>query len=97
MSLKVLSSHTIVVKIDQPIQQVLQKPDLARKMVTCLGELSGFDIRYEPKTVIKAQALIDFLLEMIDEEGIQDSSWMLYVDGALNAKSCGARVILEKE
>jgi hypothetical protein len=37
-------SHTVIVRSDQPIRQVLQKPDLAGRMVTWSVELSEFDI-----------------------------------------------------
>ena len=66
-------------------------------MVTWAVELSEFDIRYEPRAAIKAQVLVDFLIEMIDEEELGDSAWTLYVDGALSTKGCGTRVILERE
>ena len=33
----------------------------------------------------------------MDEEKSGDLTWMLYVDGASSTKSCGARVILERE
>ena len=36
-------------------------------------------------------------MEMVDEETVQDPSWMLYVDGALSIKGCGVGVILEIE
>ena len=81
----------------QPIRQVLQKPDLAGRMVTWSVELSKFDIRYEPQVAIKAQALADFLVEMVDEAESGDLTWTLYVDGASITKGCEARVILEKE
>ena len=76
---------------------MLQKPDLVVRMVTWSVELSEFDILYEPRTAIKAQALADFLVEMVDEELSQDPSWMLYVDEASSAIGCGVGVILEKE
>ena len=66
-------------------------------MVTWSMELSESNIRYEPKIVIKAQALADFLAEMVNEEVTKDPSWTLYVDRASSAKGCGARVILEKK
>ena len=50
-------------------------------------ELYEFDIRYEPRTAIKAHVLVDFLAEMVT----------LYVDGASSTKGSGADVILEKE
>ena len=62
---------------------------------TLLRKKNNF--RYEPITAIKAQALTDFLVEMVDEEAAHDPSWMLYVDKALSAKGCGVGVILEKE
>ena len=65
-------------------------------MVTWSIELSKFDIQYEPWTAIKAQALVDFLIEIVDKEESRDLSWMLYVDGASRMKGCGARIILEK-
>ena len=60
-------------------------------------ELSEFEIQYEPKTIIKAQVLANFLVEMVDKEEAQDSSYMLHVDGASIAKECEVDVILEKE
>ena len=41
--------------------------------------------------------LADFLVEMVDKEEAQDSSWTLPIDGAFSAKGCGASIILEKE
>ena len=83
-------AHTIILRTDQPIRQVLQKPNLAGRMVTWSIELSKFDIRYEPRVAIKAQALADFLVEMVDEAESSDLTWMLYIDGASSTKGCGA-------
>ena len=46
---------------------------------------------------MKAQALADFLVEMVDEEEPDDSAWTLYINGASSTKVCGAEVILERE
>ena len=43
-------------------------------MVTWSVELSEFNIRYEPRIAIKAQTLVDFLIEMVDEEESLDPS-----------------------
>lgn len=37
-------SHRIIVRTDQPIRQVLHKPNLARRMVSWSIELSEHDI-----------------------------------------------------
>ena len=60
-------------------------------------ELFEFDTRYEPGAAIKAQALADFLVEMVDEVESIDPTWALYVAGASSTKGCGAGIILEKE
>jgi hypothetical protein len=40
-------SYPIVVKTDLQLRQVLQKPDLAGRMVSWSIELSEYDIKYE--------------------------------------------------
>ncbi|XP_072066700.1 uncharacterized protein [Arachis hypogaea] len=60
-------SHRIVVRTDQAIRQVLQKPDLAGRMMTWAIELSQYDLQYEPRHAIKAQAMADFLVEVTGE------------------------------
>ncbi|XP_072080951.1 uncharacterized protein [Arachis hypogaea] len=89
-------SHRVVVRTDQAIRQVLQKPDLAGRMMTWAIELSQYDLQYEPRHAIKAQAMADFLVEVTgdlpEETGTR---WRLHVDGASNQTSGGAGVILE--
>ena len=87
----------IVVRTDKPIWQILQKLDLAGRMVSWSIELSEFDIQYEPRTAVKAQALTNFLAEIVDNEDPQEIGWALHVDGASNSKGCRAEAILEKE
>nr|XP_025634567.1 uncharacterized protein LOC112728581 [Arachis hypogaea] len=88
--------HRVVVRTDQGIHQVLQKPDLAGRMMTWAIELSQYDLRYEPRHAIKAQAMADFLVEVTgdptEEAGIR---WRLHVDGASNQTSESAGIILE--
>ena len=64
-------------------------------------ELSEFDIRYKPKTVIKGQVLADFVMEFTSAEPAENSQtptdlaiWRLSVDGATNAQGSGAGLIL---
>jgi len=48
-----LQSFTVVVMTNLPIHKVLQKPDVAGRMVRWAVELSEFDIQYEPRGPIK--------------------------------------------
>ncbi|XP_016205112.1 uncharacterized protein LOC107645570 [Arachis ipaensis] len=88
--------HQVVVRTDQGIRQVLQKPDLAERMMTWAIELSQYDLSYEPRHAIKAQAMVDFLVEVTGNP-IEDADtrWKLHVDGASNQTSGGAGIILE--
>ncbi|RDY14220.1 pol, partial [Mucuna pruriens] len=86
----------IIVKTDLPIRQVLGKPDLAGRMVAWSVQLSEFDITFESRGKVRAQALADFLVEMtpaaeMDGEG----EWFLSVDGSSNRTGSGAGIILE--
>nr|KYP70634.1 Retrovirus-related Pol polyprotein from transposon opus [Cajanus cajan] len=56
-------SYEVVIRTDHLIRQVLQKPNLAGRMMKWSVKLSEFSIKYEPRGAIKAQALADFLME----------------------------------
>ncbi|XP_025647559.1 uncharacterized protein [Arachis hypogaea] len=89
-------SHQVVVRTDQGIRQVLQKPDLAGRMMTWAIELSQYDLSYEPRHAIKAQAMADFLVEVTGNPAeVTDTRWKLHVDGASNQTFGGADIILE--
>jgi len=57
-------SFAVVVMTDLPIRKVLQKPDVAGRMVLWVVELSEFDIQYEPRGPIKGQVYTDFVVEL---------------------------------
>nr|KYP44754.1 Retrovirus-related Pol polyprotein from transposon opus [Cajanus cajan] len=65
-------SYEVIVRTDYPIRQVLQKPDLAGRMMKWSIELSEHSIKYEPRGAIKAQILADFVMELTApvDEGI---------------------------
>ena len=66
-------------------------------MVAWSVELFNSDIKCEPRITIKAQALADFLVEMVDNREHKESRCTLSVDGASSTKGSGADVILEKK
>ncbi|XP_020206975.1 uncharacterized protein LOC109792009 [Cajanus cajan] len=91
-------SYEVVIRTDHPIRQVLQKPDLAGRMMKWSVELSEFSIKYEPRGAIKAQALADFLMELtppVEEGSAGETQWILSVDGASNLGGSGAGIVLE--
>ncbi|XP_025636239.1 uncharacterized protein [Arachis hypogaea] len=64
--------------------------------MTWVVELSQYDLQYEPKHMIKAQTMADFLVEVTgDPVGTLNTRWKLHIDGASNQIFGGARIILE--
>ncbi|XP_068504433.1 uncharacterized protein [Phaseolus vulgaris] len=92
-------SFTVVVMTDLPIQKVLQKPDVAGRMLRWAVELSEFDIVYEPRGSIKGQVYADFVAELtpggVTQEVELGSQWMLSIDGSSNQQGSGAGIVLE--
>ncbi|KAK3021960.1 hypothetical protein RJ639_045655 [Escallonia herrerae] len=94
-------SHTIVVLTDQPLGKVLQNPDASGRLVNWSVELGEFDIKYQPCTAIKAQALSDFVVECTIPEDPQQlilsevsDPWLLYVDSSSKVGNSEAGLIL---
>ena len=71
---------------DQPIKKSMNKPKATGRMVQWAIELSQFDIQYHPRTVIKAQALADFIAEFTfpDEKNPSPKveRWTIQMDGS---------------
>ncbi|GAA0169007.1 hypothetical protein LIER_23579 [Lithospermum erythrorhizon] len=76
-------------------------------MTTWAIQLSEFDISYVPRTSIKAQALVDFVIECTEptphvisgpgngELGREKPEWVMLVDGARNEKGSGVGILLQ--
>jgi len=96
-------AHTVIVLTDQPLRQVLQKLECSGRLTKWAIKLSKYDISFEPRKSIKAQALVDFIVECTHSPPIKEArnkEWMLFIDGASNAKECGVWIMLissEKE
>ena len=94
-------AHTIEILIEYPMKLVLHKLETSGRLMKWAIELSEFDIRYKPKTAIKGQILVDFVMEFTSAKLAEDTQttpdlpiWKLSVDGATNAQGSGAGLIL---
>ncbi|GJW41229.1 reverse transcriptase domain-containing protein [Tanacetum coccineum] len=56
-------AHPIVVITDQPIKQVISKPDASGRLQKWSVLLGEHNISYRPRTAVKGQILADFLIE----------------------------------
>ena len=56
-------AYVINVMTDHPLRKAINKLEAAGRLIQWAVELSEFDIRYQPRNSIKAQALADFIAE----------------------------------
>ncbi|CAL8085218.1 unnamed protein product [Prunus armeniaca] len=61
-------AHTIHVLTNQPLKQVLQKPETSGRLVKWVIELGEFDIHYKPCSATKGQTVADFISEITDPQ-----------------------------
>ena len=94
-------AHTIEIRTEHLMKQILHKPETSRRLVKWAIELSVFDIRYKPRTMIKGQVLADFIMEFTLTEPTETVQlvpdlpiWRLSVDRAANAQGSGGGLIL---
>ncbi|GKA48872.1 reverse transcriptase domain-containing protein [Tanacetum coccineum] len=56
-------AHPIAVVTDQPIKQIISRPDVAGRLQKRIVMLGEHNITYRPRTSVKGQILADFLME----------------------------------
>ncbi|MCI57389.1 maturase K, partial [Trifolium medium] len=75
-------AHSIVVRTDQPIKQLLAHPDMTGQMLKWSLELAEFEIHYKSRKALKAQVLDDFVAEMTNPSTPEKNKWTIFVDGS---------------
>ena len=92
-------AHTIIVLTYQNLKRAMSSPKAAGRMALWAIELSEFDIQYRPRTVIKGQAVVDFIAEYNQlEEGKGAESlrqWNIHIDGSSNRNAGGVSVVIQ--
>nr|GEV66285.1 hypothetical protein [Tanacetum cinerariifolium] len=97
-------AHLIKVITDQPIKQILNKPEVSKKLPKYAIELGAYNITYMPRNAIKGQVLADFLnevpvrtkhLEICSLTNDKDpETWIMFTDGVSSLKGAGVELIL---
>jgi ribonuclease HI len=94
-------AHPIAVITDQPIKQVISKPDASGRLQKWSVMLNEYNILYRPRTAIKGQVLADFIVEKPDGDSPTSAAktdlqepWTLFTDGSSCADGSGAGLIL---
>ena len=85
---------------DHLLKKAMNKLEATGRWIQWVAKLSEFDIRYQPRHAIKAQALADFIAEFTpncgDVEGMEDSKkWVVHVDGSFTQHAGGISVVLQ--
>ena len=55
--------HTIEIPTEHPMKQILHELETSGRLIKWAIKLSEFDIRYKPRTAVKGQVLVDFIME----------------------------------
>ncbi|KAL2227192.1 UNVERIFIED_CONTAM: Retrovirus-related Pol polyprotein from transposon [Sesamum indicum] len=88
-------SHKIIVLMNQPLKNILSRPEVSGRLVKWAIELGEHDIDYQARTSEKGQILADFVIEMSNEDAPENELWMLHVDGSSNASNGGAEILIQ--
>ena len=92
-------AHVINVMTANPQKKAMNKLEAAGRLIQWAVELSGFNIRYQSRNAIKAQALVGFIAEFIlsydDLSEVENSKkWIVRVDGSSTQHAGGIGVVL---
>jgi len=93
-------AHGINILTDHPLKKAMNKLEVARQLIQWAIELSEFNVRYQPRNAIKAQALADFIVEFTPSQGELDEldeaqKWIINVEGSSTLYAGGIEVILK--
>ncbi|KAK4391464.1 hypothetical protein Sango_1924200 [Sesamum angolense] len=80
-------------RTNAPLRATLGKTETSGWMIKWVIELSEYDISYQPKLAMKAEALAEFVNEVTLTEG-DEGNWLLHVDGSSTLASSKAGVVL---
>ena len=80
-------AYIINVMTDHPLKKAMKKLEVVGRLIQWAVELSEFDIRYQPRHAIKAQALADFIVKFtLSYEDLNEvenrKKWIVHVDGS---------------
>ncbi|GKA48836.1 reverse transcriptase domain-containing protein, partial [Tanacetum coccineum] len=96
-------AHPIIVITDQPIQEVLSRPEVAGRLQKWSIELGEYAIHYKPRVSVKGQILADFIVERPEEESLDTlmeveeelpEPWISFIDRSSCTDGSGAGLIL---
>src|SRR5664279_2272576 len=89
--------HSITVVSKAPLGDIINNADATGHVAKWGIELATFDIKYQPRTAIKSQALVDFVAdwtEAMEKTPLPESEyWIMHFDGSKMKEGSGAGVV----
>ncbi|KFK41085.1 hypothetical protein AALP_AA2G084100 [Arabis alpina] len=90
-------SHTIIILSTFPLRSVLHSPSQSGGLAKWVVELSEYDIEYKGRTCNKSQVLVDFLIELPEDQTtkeVRPEIWELHVEGSSSKNGSGIGIRL---
>jgi ribonuclease HI/transposase InsO family protein len=89
--------HKVIVFTGFPIGDILHNKEAFGRITKWACELGAHDIEFRPRTAIKTQTLVDFILEWIEHQVPESPEvaevWRMYIDGSLKLQEVGAGIL----
>ncbi|XP_015697672.1 uncharacterized protein LOC102700382 [Oryza brachyantha] len=91
-------AHQVLVITSSPLGDIIHNKEAQGRTAKWALEMMPYDITFKPRTVIKSQALADFVAEWTDaqlETTLEElPHWTMYFNGSLRMSGAGAGVVL---
>jgi ribonuclease HI len=89
--------HKVIVVTGFPIGDILHNKEDVGRIAKWACKLRAHDIEFRPRTAIKTQALVDFILEWTEHQVLESPEatniWRMYFDGSLRLQGAGAGIL----
>ena len=89
--------HRVLVTTSFPLGDILRNKDANVRIVKWVVELCPFSLDFQSRTIIKSQALVDFITEWTDLNAPTCPDvfehWSMFFDGSLNINGASAGIL----
>jgi ribonuclease HI len=90
-------NHKVIVVIGFTIRDILHNKEAIGRIAKWACELGAHDIEFRPRTIIKTQALVDFISEWTEHQVLDSLEvtevWKMCLDGSLKLQGAGAGIL----
>jgi hypothetical protein len=90
--------YSIFVVTDYPLGDIMRNQDATGRISKWTVELGALNNDFKPRTAIKSQALVDFMVEWRENQlptpTDRPEHWVMYFDGSLKLEGAGAGLLL---